>query len=139
MKFLLDTNVVSEMRKASLSRIDPNVASWAERTHPTDLCLSVITTYELERGVLRLERRDRAQGLIYRRWLDLVLVAFDGRIFAIDQVIAMRAAQFDVPDPHPLEDGLIAATALVHGLTVVTRNVGDFGGTGVSVLNPWDD
>jgi predicted nucleic acid-binding protein len=137
-RFLLDTNVVSELRKASLGRIDPNVARWAEGIHPADFCVSVITIHELEVGVLRLERRDAVQGAGYRTWLDSVIRAFDGRILGIDTAIAVKAAQFTVPDPHPVEDGLIAATASVYGLTVVTRNVEDFRPTGVSIFNPWN-
>jgi predicted nucleic acid-binding protein len=136
--FLLDTNVVSELKKASVGRIDPNVARWAVGVRPADLYLSVITIHELEVGVLRLERKDVLQGFGYRAWLNSLLQEFDGRIFAIDTAIALKAAQLHVPDPHPFEDGLIAATAMTHGMTVVTRNVADFAGTGVAVLNPWD-
>jgi predicted nucleic acid-binding protein len=136
--FLLDTNVVSELRKISLGRADANVTGWSKRHDPDDLYISVITVHELEVGVLRLTRRDKVQGDRLRKWLDISLMpAFAGRIVPVDTVVALRAARFQIPNPHPIQDGLIAATALVHGMTVVTRNVGDYAGTGVAVLNPW--
>jgi predicted nucleic acid-binding protein len=103
------------------------------------LYLSAITVQELEIGVLLAERRDPAQGAIFRAWLNgHVLPAFTGRILAVDTAVAQRSARLHVPDPRPVRDALIAATALVHGMTVVTRNVADFEPTGVSTLNPWD-
>jgi hypothetical protein len=97
-----------------------------------------MTIHELEVGVLLAERRDPAQGAVLRAWLNgHVLPAFGDRILAIDAAVAQRSARLHVPDPRPLRDGLIAATALVHGMTVVTRNVGDFEPTGVATLNPW--
>jgi predicted nucleic acid-binding protein len=136
--FLLDTNVVSEFRKIVPGQADPNVANWAGKVKPYDLYLSAITIQELEIGIRLLDRRDPRQAAVLRSWLDrYVLVAFDGRILPIDTAIALRSAQLHVPDRRPAEDGLIAATALVHGMTVVTRNVEDFAGTGVAVLNPW--
>ena len=136
--FLLDTNVVSELRKARAGNADPHVVEWADRVEATDLFLSVITVQELEIGVLLAERRDPAQGSVLRTWLnDQVLPAFSGRILAVDIAVAQRSARLHVPDPRPVRDGLIAATALVHGMTVVTRNIADFESTGVSLLNPW--
>jgi predicted nucleic acid-binding protein len=100
--------------------------------------LSVITILELETGILLIERRDLTQGAILRTWLDQqVLPAFSGRILAIDVAVAQRCAKLHVPNPHADRDSLIAATALVHGMTVVTRNVADFEATGVEMLNPW--
>jgi predicted nucleic acid-binding protein len=97
-----------------------------------------ITIHELEIGVLLAERRDPPHGRILREWLSgHVLVAFDGRILPVDTAVAQRSAQLSVPDKRPLQDGLIAATALVHGMTVVTRNVADFAPTGARVLDPW--
>jgi toxin FitB len=136
--FLLDTNVVSEMRKIVPGRADRNVASWVGRQHSAKLYVSVMTVYELEIGVRRIDRRDPRQGAVLLEWLDRhVLQAFDGRILPVDTTIALRSAQLHVPDPFPIGDGLIAATALVHGMTVVTRNVADFVATGVPVFNPW--
>jgi predicted nucleic acid-binding protein len=136
--FLLDTNVVSELRKVRLGKADPHVADWADSVDATDLYLSVITLQELEIGVLLAERRDPSQGAIFRAWLDgHVLPAFSGRILVVDTAVAQRSARLHVPDPRPVRDGLIAATALVHGMVVVTRNIPDFAPTGVPTLNPW--
>ena len=136
--FVLDTNVVSELRKIRLGRSDENVARWADSVETADLYLSVITLQELEIGILLAERRDPQQGAVFRTWLnDHVLPAFAGRILAIDTAIALRSANLHVPDPRPVRDCLIAATALVHGMVVVTRNVADFEPCGVSLLNPW--
>ncbi len=137
--FLLDTNVVSELRKVRLGKADPQVSLWADRVDPAGLYLSVIVIQELEIGVRLAERRDPAQGAMFRTWLDgQVLPAFAGRILPIDTAIALRSAALHVSDPRPVRDALIAATALVHRLTVVTRNVADFAPTGVSLLNPWE-
>ncbi len=136
--YLLDTNVLSELRKIRLGKADARVAAWADRVDATDLYLSVISVQELEIGVLLAERRDPAQGAMLRAWLNAqVLPAFSGRILAIDAAVALRSARLHVPDPRPVRDGLIAATALVHGLIVVTRNVPDFEPTGAQTLNPW--
>jgi len=136
--YLLDTNVVSELRKIRLGKADGHVAAWADSMDAADLYLSVITIQELEIGVLLAERRDPSQGAVFRAWLnDHVLPAFSGRILAVDTAVALRSARLHVPDPHPVRDGLIAATALVHSMTVVTRNVADFEPTGARTLNPW--
>jgi len=137
--YLLDTNVVSELRKIRLGKADGHVAAWADSIDAADLYLSVITIQELEIGVLLAERRDPSQGAVFRVWLnDHVLPAFTGRILSVDTAVALRSARLHVPDPRPVRDGLIAATALVHGLTVVTRNVVDFESTGVLLINPWN-
>lgn len=136
--FVLDTNVVSELRKVRLGKADGRVANWAESVDAADLYLSVITVQELEIGVLLAERRDPAQGAVFKTWLDShVLPAFAGRILPIDMAVAQRSAKLHVPDPRPARDGLIAATALVHGMTIVTRNLADFESSGVKLLNPW--
>ena len=136
--YLLDTNVVSELRKIRLGKADSHVADWADSIDAADLYLSAITIQELEIGVLLAERRDPTQGSVHRAWLDgHVLPAFTGRILAVDTAVAKRSARLHVPDPRPVRDALIAATALVHGMTVVTRNVADFEPTGVPILNPW--
>jgi predicted nucleic acid-binding protein len=138
--FLLDTNVISELRKARAGKADPNVTSWVETVPVGSLFLLVIVIQELEIGVLLAERRDPKQGSLLRIWLDEhVLPAFAGRILSVDTAVARRSAGLHVPDPRPVRDGLIAATALVHAMTVVTRNIADFIATGVPLLNPWDD
>jgi predicted nucleic acid-binding protein len=136
--FILDTNVVSELRKARLGKADAKVAAWADCIDAVMLYISAITVLELEIGVLQMERRDPAQGAMFRNWLDNhVLPEFAGRILAVDTAVAQRCARLHVPDRRAERDGLIAATALVHGMTVVTRNVEDFTPTGVMLLNPW--
>lgn len=137
--YILDTNVVSELRKVRLGKANIHVAAWADSVDATDLFLSVISIQELEIGVLLAERRDPAQGAILRTWMNShVMPAFNGRILDIDTAVVQRGARLHVPDPRPIRDGLIAATALVHGMTVVTRNVSDFAPTGVPTLNPWE-
>jgi toxin FitB len=134
--FLLDTNVVSELRRPD--RANANVRAWSSGVPAESTFISVVTILELERGILRIERRDAAQGSVLRRWLEIeVITPLAVRILPIDAVIARRAAAFHVPDPRPEGDALIAATALTHGLTVVTRNVADFEPMGVALLNPW--
>jgi toxin FitB len=135
--FLLDTNVLSEMRRRN--RTHPAVGAWADSVDAVDLFISAITVLEIEAGALLLARRDQAQGAVLRAWIDnSVLPAFTGRILAIDTAVAQRCARLHVPDPRAERDALIAATALVHRLTVVTRNVNDFKPMGVSFLNPWE-
>ncbi len=137
--FILDTNVISELRKIRSGKADKNVARWADSVTTTDLYLSVVTIRELEIGVFLAERRDAGKGAVFRAWLNgHVLPAFEGRILPVDLAVALQSARLHVPDPHPIRDGLIAATALVHGMTVITRNVADFEKTGVPILNPWD-
>ena len=137
--YILDTNVVSELRKVGLGKGDEHVARWAKSVDAVDLFLSVITIQELEIGILLTERRDPSQGAMLRKWMNgYVLPVFAGRILPIVTAIAQRSARLHVPDPRPVRDALIAATALVHGMPVVTRNVADFQPTGVQVLNPWD-
>jgi len=136
--YVLDTNVVSELRKIRVGKADDHVADWADSVDAGDLYLSAITIQELEIGVLLAERRDPSQGAVLRAWLSgHVLPAFTGRILAVDTVVAQRSARLHVPNPRPVRDGLIAATALVHGMVVATRNVADFEPMGVSTLNPW--
>jgi len=135
--FLLDTNVVSELRKP-VGRIDENVVSWAATLGSEQPYVSVMTLLEVQLGILLVERRDEVQGRRLRRWFDQeVLVAFADRTLQVDVKVALRAAELHVPDPRPERDALIAATALVHGLTVATRNVDDFVSTGVAVVDPW--
>ena len=135
--FLLDTNVVSEMRKGE--RGNPGVVSWATGTHPRLLFLSAISVYEVEIGALRAERSDQQKGSILRAWLETGLKpTFANRILDVDLEVALLAAGLHVPDPAPVRDSLIGATALAHGLRVVTRDVRDFSRfPGVEVINPW--
>ena len=137
--YLLDTNVVAELRKAQSPKVDQKVLAWANRVSAASLFLSVITVLELEKGILLIERRDPTQGAVLRSWLDThVLPAFRERILPVDTAVAQCCARLHVPAPRPDRDALIAATALIHGLTVVTRNVADFTPTGVEIINPWE-
>lgn len=139
MMYVLDTNVLSELRKVRLGTADANVAAWAESVDAAALFVSVISVMELELGVLAIERRDATQGAMLRAWLDLqVLPEFAERTLPIDTAVAQRCARLHVPDKRGERDALIAATALVHGMVVVTRNVADFKPTGVVTVNPWD-
>lgn len=137
MTYLLDTNVVSELRKPA-DRADPGVRAWARSQRTSEMWLSVITVMEVEIGVGRLERRDRRQGKTLRRWLERdLLPAFEARLLPIDVAVARLAAALHVADPRPERDVLIAATALERGLTVVTRNASDFAPLDVDLVNPW--
>jgi predicted nucleic acid-binding protein len=136
--YLLDTNVVSELRRRR--QANPGVLAWSERADSSHNYLSCITLLEAEYGALLIERRDRVQGALMRRWVERDLVRrFAGRILSIDYSIALRCAALHVPDRRQERDALIAATALVHRMAVVTRNVHDFAPMGVRVINPWDD
>ena len=135
--FLLDTNVVSELRRRD--RADMRVGVWSDSVRPEAQFISAITLQEIEIGALSIERRDRVQGELLRRWIDqAVLPSFGNRILPVDTDVALRCARLHVPDPRPQVNALIAATALVHDLTLVTRNVADFAALGVPVLNPWE-
>jgi len=136
--FLLDTNVVSEIFKSQARRADRKVLAWAKRVDYSHLFLSVITLYELEMGTRRMERRDPRQGALLRAWtVDRIQPVFAGRILSVTPEVAARCASLHVPNPAPFRDSFIAATALVHGMTVVTRNVADFEHSGVKTFNPW--
>lgn len=137
--YVLDTNVVSELRKAQLGKADTNVVAWAQSVDAADLFVSVITIMELELGVLSVERRDTAQGAVLSTWLgQRVLPEFSNRTLPVDTAVAQRCARLHVPDKRGERDALIAATALTHGMAVVTRNVADFKSTGVAIVNPWE-
>lgn len=139
MMFVLDTNVVSELRKVRLGKADTNVTAWTESVDASDLFVSAITIMELELGVLSIERKNATQGALLRSWLDQhVLPEFSGRTLPVDTAVAQRCARLHVPDKRGERDALIAATALVHGMTVVTRSIADFKPTGVTTVNPWD-
>ena len=135
--FLLDTNVISELRKAD--KANPHVVDWAKKITPSKMFVSVISIMELRMGILSLARKDTRQADVLSRWLDtLVLPTFSGRILSVDLAVANQCAALHVPDPRSDRDALIAATAIVHGFTVVTRNTKDFRETGVSLINPWN-
>jgi predicted nucleic acid-binding protein len=113
---------------------------WADSVDAGSLHISAITILELEIGILQVQPRDAWQGALLRTWFDtLVLPEFQGGILPVDTAVARSCARLHVPDPRAERDALIAATALVHGMTVVTRNLADFAPTGVPLLNPWDD
>jgi predicted nucleic acid-binding protein len=136
--FLLDTNVISELRKIESGRADAAVSAWATRHRAAEFFLSALTLMEIEIGVLRIERRDPKQGSRLRAWMEKSVQAqFANRILPIDEAVALRCARLHVPDPRSERDALIAATALEHGLTVVTRNTADFEANGVRLLDPW--
>lgn len=137
--FILDTNVVSELRKAKAGKADANVVAWAASQDPSALFLSAITLLELELGVRLAERRDSAQGAILRAWMDnRVLPAFEGRVLPVDGPVALCCAALHVPDPRNDRDALIAATGIIHAMPIITRNVADFEPTGVKIINPWE-
>lgn len=136
--FLLDTNVVSELR--SRSRADHRVLQWADSSEGTAYFISVVTLFEIEKGMLLLRRKDRRQAANLDRWIrEYLLVDFADRILAYDDKVALRCAALHVPDPRAERDAMIGATALEYRLTVVTRNVRDFEPMGVPLLNPWDE
>ncbi len=139
MTYLLDTNVVSELRRVRGGTANPGLAAWAEQVPSVAMFISAITIHELEHGVLLMERSAAAQGALLRTWLDQsVAAAFRERVLPVDERIARRAAALHVPDPVPFRDALIGATALVHGMTVVTRDLKDFGRfDALDVLCPW--
>lgn len=138
MMYVLDTNVVSELRKVRLGKAGANMAAWTESVDAAALFVSAITIMELELGVLSIERKDAAQGAMLRSWLNQqVLPEFSERILPVDTAVAQRCARLHVPDRRGERDALIAATALVHGMAVVTRNAADFEPTGVTIINPW--
>jgi len=136
--FLLDTNVISELRRPE--RANRNVVAWAGLIPAASFFLSAISILEIEVGTLQLARKDAAQGALLREWIDKqILPRFEGRILPIDANVAQRCARLHVPDPRSERDALIAATALVHSLTMVTRNTADFASAGVALLNPWNE
>ncbi len=134
----MDTNVVLETRKAKAGRANQNVVAWMSAAPKATLYLSVITIMELEMGTLSMNRHDPQQAAILRAWLETrVLQAFADRLLPVTLAVAKQCARLHVPDPQPERDALVAAAALVHGMTVVTRNVAGFKPSGVPVLNPW--
>ena len=137
--YLLDTNVVSELRKVKSGKADNNVQTWSFEVDPQLLFVSSITIHEIELGVLLAERSDESKGLVLRKWMnEHVLPTFEGRILSVDKQVVLVSAKYHVPNPKPYRDTLIAATAVSHGMIVVTRNIDDFQLDGVKLINPWD-
>ena len=133
--FLLDTNVISELRKRD--RMDTQVLQWFGRNTDSELWLSVLVIAELRRGVELLRRRDEVAAALLATWLESVVVDYGDRILPVTVEIAQRWGRLSVPDPLPWIDGMLAATALQHGLTLATRNVDDVRRTGVALANPF--
>ena len=133
-KYLLDTNVLSEARR---TRGDEGVVRWISSTPAEDLYLSVLVLGEVRRGAERLKRRDPRQAEVYEVWLQSVARDYADRILPVDAEIAEEWGRMSVPNPIPIMDGLMAATAKVRGMTLVTRNTADVERTGVRLLNPF--
>ena len=137
--YLLDTNAISEMRKAQQGKASPAFTAWLKGRNGATLYTCAVVMMELERGVLGMERKDPAQGLHLRRWLDgTIKPLFAGRILPIDEDTAAICARLHVPDRSPENDAWIAAIAIQHHLTIVTRNVADFAESGAKLLNPFE-
>ena len=135
MKFLIDTNVISEIRKRG--RAHPNVVEWVHRTPVGEIGTSVLVLAEIRRGIELKRRTDRKQAQLLDRWFSQMRTRLGDRVLPVDEPIAEAWALMGVPNPLPLIDGLLAATAKVRRLTLVTRNVADVSGTGISVLDPF--
>jgi toxin FitB len=136
LSYLIDTNVLSELRKGR--RCDPNVVRWFSAVSDEDVFLSVLVIGEIRRGIERIRRRDARSAKTLDAWLRRLLAGHRDRILPVDEVIAEEWGRLSVPDPIPVVDGLMAATARVHGLTLATRNVRDVARTGVSCVNPFE-
>ena len=135
--FLLDTNVISELRKLGDGKADARVVAWVAGRDAASFYISALTLMELEIGILRIERRDAGQGDRLRTWMERhVLPEFLERTLPVDSAVALKCARLHVPDPLAERDALIAATAMVHGMTVVTGNVADFEATGAAIVDP---
>ena len=135
MSYLLDTNVISELRKGE--RANPNVSSWFAGLADEEIYLSVLTIGEIRRGVESVRRRDRDSAAALDSWLARLSEAHRDRILPVDRAIAEEWGRLNVPDPLPVVDGLLAATAKVTGLTLATRNLADVAGAGVELLDPF--
>jgi predicted nucleic acid-binding protein len=133
--YLVDTNIVSELRKGC--RCDPGVAAWFAGVSSGEIYLSALTVGAIRKGIESIRRRDRASAAALEAWLQELVATHSDRILAVDREIAEQWGRFNAPDPLPAIDSLLAATAEVHGLTLVTRNLGDVERTGVARLNPF--
>ena len=137
--YLLDTSIVSELRKCSIGKGNPSVRRWARSVAPNELYLSAITILEIEMGILLKERKDPQQGALLRAWMNQkLMLAFEDRILALDTPVALTCAKLHIPNPKSERDAMIAATAITHKMTLVTRNIKDFNKTGANLLNPWE-
>ncbi|MFT4162982.1 type II toxin-antitoxin system VapC family toxin [Shinella sp.] len=136
---LLDTNVISELRKVASGRAEANVILWNETVDPAETFISTVILHELEIGVRLVEHNDPVAGKVLRNWLEnMVLTAFSGRILPLDETAAVQAAKWHVPNPRPINDAYIAAIAFTRRMTLVTRNIRVFEGMGIALVNPWD-
>ena len=138
--YLLDTNVISELRKLGTARADPNVTAWVNAASADSFVISAVSVMEMQMGIHRIAHRgDVAQARLLEAWLhNYILPAFEGRILPCDTAVALQCAALHVPDPASERDAWIAATAMVHDLAVVTRNVADFQHSKVRIINPWE-
>lgn len=134
--YILDTNVISELRKGKANQAQ-QVRAWASELPVSQLYLSAITVMEMELGTQQMERRDAPQGVVLRRWVERILAEFEGRVLAFTGSTGVLCAGLHVPNPRSFRDSMIAATALEHSFSVVTRNVRDFEATGVTIVDPW--
>jgi predicted nucleic acid-binding protein len=135
LSYLIDTNVISELRKGE--RADPVVTSWFAALADEEVFLSVLTIGEIRRGIESIRRRDPDAGAALDSWLGRIYGAHRNRIVGVDQAITEEWGRMNVPDPLPVVDGLLAATAKVNGLTIATRNTDDIARSGVSLVNPF--
>lgn len=137
--YILDTNVISELRKVKSGRADDNVIQWVASKEPQQFFLSAITILEIDMGILAIDRRDANQALSLRKWRDnYVLPSFEHRILDVTLAVCRRCASLHIPNKRPDRDAFVAATGLVHNMTIVTRNVNDFKDTEVKIFNPWN-
>jgi toxin FitB len=138
--YLLDTNIISESRKLGTSRIDRHAAQWLSQVDVEVTFISAMTIFELERGVRQMERRDAQQGAVLRRWLsDQIMTTYEQRTLPLSRAVALICAGLHIPNPKSERDAWIAATAIDAGLSVVSRNVSDFAGIGVGLINPFEE
>lgn len=138
--YLLDTNIISEIRKLAKNKCDKNVADWVRSTSKDLMFTNAVVMMELERGVMSIERKDTTQGELLRHWFEMdVKPAFHGKILKIDEKTAQICAKLHIPDHAPENDAWIAASAIQHNLVLVTRNTVDFARTGVKLFNPFEE